>query len=87
LETAGILETLVLSQLRSIIQAASKIAAYRNSNVSYAFTAHRIKFSTGTVAYVHTRNYILAGGGGVRRQYVGDHCEKERCSQNKKEER
>jgi hypothetical protein len=33
LETAGIAESVVLSQLRSVITSAAKIAAYRNSNV------------------------------------------------------
>jgi hypothetical protein len=33
LETAGIAESVVLSQLRSVITSAARIAAYRNSNV------------------------------------------------------
>ncbi len=33
LETAGIAESVVLSQLRSVITSAAKIASYRNSNV------------------------------------------------------
>ena len=37
LATAGIAETVVLSQLRSIIQSAAKIAAYRNSKVGHFF--------------------------------------------------